>query len=329
MYANKNRAVFIDVDGVVRHNNASKENGQYYNTKYEHVEYREEFFEGLKLLHDAGYKLFFVSMQNCVRPEEAIKFGYDSVTYDDIKKIFDRMCWYLEQDGIHIADYKICVTETEDKQEKIDSKTTACNELASEYDINLAKSIGIGDRIADLISYEKAGILDRIHIICKFGDQISGESYLRASNKYEFDKVVCSLLGITECNITDHFDTESVSKHWGCEYIIVNDQKHDYCCKILQVNPNAQCSLHCHKKKHETFTIVSGVLALEYLGETNLYYKGDQIDIWKNEYHRFWTPIDYPCFFMEVSNYSSDNDCYRLEGSCDRCEKVEASIIEQ
>ena len=314
-YAYKNRAVFIDVDGVIRHNNASKKDGQYYNTKYGHVDYRTEFFDGLKLLELAGYKLFFVSMQNCIKPQEAIDHGYEPVTYNDIKKVFDRMVWDLSQLGINIIDYKICTTETEDKQEKIDAKTFACNELASEYNINLAKSIGIGDRIADLLSYEKAGIENRIHIICEFGDQISGESYLRAKDGREFDKVIENILGYSECDVISHFlGSDKIKKVWGFEYIIANDV-HGYCCKVLEVHPNYQCSLHHHKNKHETFIVLAGVMCLEYQNHIDFYYPGDKIEIERSEDHRFWTPINYPCWFMEVSNYSDDNDCYRTEES--------------
>lgn len=320
-YAYKDRAVFIDVDGVIRHNNTSKKDGCYYVTNYKDVDYRTEFFDGLKTLDLAGYKLFFVSMQNC------IKESLGTITYNDIKKIFDRMVWDFNQLGINIIDYKICQSEDESSESKIESKFNAINDLAVQYKINLAKSIGIGDRVNDLLSYKKAGMPDRIHIICQFGDQISGESFLRASNKYEFDNVINTLFGYSGCDIISHFlGSDAVEKAWGNEYIIVNDV-HGYCCKILEVKPNYQCSLHHHKNKHETFVVLAGVLCLEYCGEIGYYYVGDEIEIMRDENHRFWTPINYPCWFMEVSNYSDDKDCYRLEESC-RCEKAGVSSTE-
>jgi histidinol phosphatase-like enzyme/mannose-6-phosphate isomerase-like protein (cupin superfamily) len=304
-YAYKNRAVFIDVDGVIRHNNTSKKDGCYYVTNYKDVDYRTEMFDGLRILELAGYKLFFVSMQNC------IVGSLGTITYNDISKIFDRMIWDLYQLGIHITDYKICQSEDESSDSKIESKFNAINDLAVQYHLNIDKSIGIGDRINDLLSYKMAGIENRIHII----------------NGYEFNDVINRLFGITECDIISHFlGSETITKVWGNEYIIVNDV-HGYCCKLLEVQPNYQCSLHHHKNKHETFVVLAGVLCLEYCGEIGFYYVGDSIEIMREEDHRFWTPIDHPCWFMEVSNYSDDKDCYRMEESC-RCVEVEVSTTE-
>ena len=45
-------------------------------------------------------------------------------------------------------------------------------------------------------------------------------------------------------------------KGWGHEVWIHNDEK--YCGKILVVKAGKRCSLHYHRRKHETFYVQSG-----------------------------------------------------------------------
>lgn len=47
-----------------------------------------------------------------------------------------------------------------------------------------------------------------------------------------------------------------VSKNWGREVIIVNNQ--NYCGKILEFKAGSKFSMHFHKNKHETFFVLEG-----------------------------------------------------------------------
>ena len=54
---------------------------------------------------------------------------------------------------------------------------------------------------------------------------------------------------------------KTVKKVWGQEEWVVNNDK--YCGKILTVKKGFRCSLHYHKKKHETFYVLEGNLLME------------------------------------------------------------------
>ena len=102
-----------------------------------------------------------------------------------------------------------------------------------------------------------------------------------------------------------------VEKVWGHEVWIVNNEH--YCGKELHLTRHYQCSLHCHKIKHETFYVWNGVVRLEVGDEIKLVYPGDVIEIPPNTYHRFTGVTD--ALIFEFSTPHSDDDVYRLEYS--------------
>ena len=59
---------------------------------------------------------------------------------------------------------------------------------------------------------------------------------------------------------------EIVPKSWGEELWIINIK--EYCGKILTLNKGSQGSKHYHKKKDETFYILSGKIKLEIWNKT-------------------------------------------------------------
>ena len=66
-------------------------------------------------------------------------------------------------------------------------------------------------------------------------------------------------------NITKSADLPVISKGWGFERVVHNSK--DYCGKELVLYKNRTCSIHYHKKKRETFYILSGSLILELYSE--------------------------------------------------------------
>ena len=56
--------------------------------------------------------------------------------------------------------------------------------------------------------------------------------------------------------------TKTVIKEWGSELWLANNKEHDYCGKILTINPGCSTSLHFHANKHETFYVIEGELEL-------------------------------------------------------------------
>ena len=101
-----------------------------------------------------------------------------------------------------------------------------------------------------------------------------------------------------------------VEKIWGYEDIIVNNNR--YCGKILTIKRGYRCSLQFHKKKHETFYILSGTLLIEY-GDSVLEMKeGDILSIPPKTIHRF-QPTTSEAKILEISTHHDDRDTVRLE----------------
>ena len=48
---------------------------------------------------------------------------------------------------------------------------------------------------------------------------------------------------------------KKVDKEWGHELWLANNEKEDYCGKILFIKKDCSTSLHFHSKKHEAFYI--------------------------------------------------------------------------
>lgn len=124
-----------------------------------------------------------------------------------------------------------------------------------------------------------------------------------------------------------------VEKVWGYERILHNDEL--YCMKELVINPGFQSSLHYHKRKTETFLVVSGEIELHAWRhglKTGIDWAvmtaGDYITLEPEMVHRFsnpsppwwhwkrwWHGPQYPARIIEASTFHSDDDVVRLEPS--------------
>ena len=56
-----------------------------------------------------------------------------------------------------------------------------------------------------------------------------------------------------------------VAKDWGKEEWFANNAEEDYCGKILTILENQATSMHYHADKHETFYVLEGTLAVEWI----------------------------------------------------------------
>ena len=121
-----------------------------------------------------------------------------------------------------------------------------------------------------------------------------------------------------------------VTRGWGYEIQIENNK--DYCLKHLHVLPTKWCSVHYHRKKIETFYVISGQLYLEYsedlriktIQNLQLFWdniaekkvmilkKGDYLTINRWTPHRFTSNTNEPCDFIEGSTHHEDSDSYRI-----------------
>jgi len=107
-------------------------------------------------------------------------------------------------------------------------------------------------------------------------------------------------------------DTPDVyDKVWGREIWLSNSK--DYCGKILELNERYRCSIHYHKKKNETFHILSGVVYMELNGRCFKMLEGSTVTVPAGTEHRFTGIVD--SRILEISTQHFEDDSYRCEVS--------------
>ena len=302
-----NRAVFVDLDGCVRNNNASKKDGHYYILRYEDVEYISGIFEAHKLLQDAGYKIFWVTCQGAIKEQK--------ITEQGVHEILMRMVRDFRNKGIHISDYQICQSKEETDESKAQSKCEAIQKLAMVYSVDLSNSIGVGDRRHDIEAYDMAGIGKTIQALLPFGDKLHPNAYDSYKNGDSLKWLLYEIMSESGYNISIGLDScRKVEKVWGNEYWLVNSKEGNYCSKILELKEGHKSSVHYHDVKHETFLVLSGIV---HVGQNDLLHKcvaGDKVEIATRETHWFQSMYG-DSFILETSTFHSDEDCVRLEDS--------------
>ncbi len=110
-----------------------------------------------------------------------------------------------------------------------------------------------------------------------------------------------------------------IEKTWGEEVILTNRPK--YCAKILIVETNKICSFHRHKRKEETFIVLSGVGWIETAWDPTIrsdpmrLERGCVIHLEPGQWHRFWT--EDRLTMLEISTHHDDEDVDRYQASGD------------
>jgi len=105
-------------------------------------------------------------------------------------------------------------------------------------------------------------------------------------------------------NITKSEEHEKV---WGKELWIANNEF--YCGKILELKKGLRCSIHYHKKKHETFFILEGLVFMEQDGQEKTMMPGDILEVNQSSKHRFTGLKDSK--IIEFSTHHEEDDSYR------------------
>ena len=112
---------------------------------------------------------------------------------------------------------------------------------------------------------------------------------------------------------------KKVDKEWGHELWLANDEKENYCGKLLYIKKGHSSSMHYHSLKHETFYILRGKLELELIDtqttEKNVVImeEGDTFVLPRLLPHRL-APAEGEEFveFIEISTFHRDSDSYRV-----------------
>ena len=110
---------------------------------------------------------------------------------------------------------------------------------------------------------------------------------------------------------------KKVDKDWGYEIWMANNEKENYCGKILYIKFGHSTSMHFHQKKHETFYILEGALDIEIIDTitTDKYVKtineGEVFVLDRLMPHRL-VPKGGDVKFVEISTFHEDSDSYRV-----------------
>ena len=110
---------------------------------------------------------------------------------------------------------------------------------------------------------------------------------------------------------------KKVDKSWGYEIWMANNEKENYCGKILYIKFGNATSMHFHQKKHETFYILEGSLNIEIIDTitTDKYTKtineGEVFVLDRLVPHRL-IPNGGDVKFVEISTFHEDSDSYRV-----------------
>ena len=99
-----------------------------------------------------------------------------------------------------------------------------------------------------------------------------------------------------------------IPKVWGYEIVLVSNEL--YSCKIMAIKGAFQCSIHYHKLKDETFTLLAGSVRLEHGKSAHFMDQFKQYRIKPGTKHRFagfcpWS------FVLEVATEDKADDSYR------------------
>lgn len=159
-----------------------------------------------------------------------------------------------------------------------------------------------------------------------FKNNIDNDGYVKkadiVSKKFDSKKYILkksihklkAMLNENKIELGSNFDLE-VSHHYGINkfekygcflFNIINKQ---YCKKVLVMFPNQKHPLHFHKRKEETFHILSGELISTLDKKKHKLLPGDLLDVKPGAWHEFYAGNN-GCIFEEISSTSYKNDSF-------------------
>lgn len=114
----------------------------------------------------------------------------------------------------------------------------------------------------------------------------------------------------SSCELSHHY---GIGKFREVGVAIISCVNREYCKKILVVLPGQDHPKHYHKKKEETFVVISGDLMIELDGVVKQLKKGDMLTVERGVEHKFSSETG--CVFEEISTTHYMNDSfYEFEG---------------
>lgn len=141
------KVAFIDIDGVVRHNNRSMPSGNYYITSIEDVMFIDGAIEAHRLLYEANIPVFWITIQNCII--------LGKISLCKVNNIINYMTNEIAKYGGMVHNTFVLITPDGDATHKAYEKYKA---ITSCQDVNFEDSFAIGDTESDINAYKWVGI---------------------------------------------------------------------------------------------------------------------------------------------------------------------------
>jgi D-glycero-D-manno-heptose 1,7-bisphosphate phosphatase len=175
-----NQAVFLDRDGTM----IAERN---YLCRPEDVEIFPATRTGLKKLCAAGFKLFIVSNQSGV--------GRGYFTLADVDKVNQHLCNELARDGIRFAKIYIAPEAPDRPSRGRKPSPQFLFDARDEFDLDLAESFMVGDKLIDLECGWNAGVKKSMLVRTGYG----AETERAAAGKFASAVIVDDLDKAAEC----------------------------------------------------------------------------------------------------------------------------------
>ena len=110
---------------------------------------------------------------------------------------------------------------------------------------------------------------------------------------------------------------KKIKKEWGHEVWLANNEKENYCGKILSIKAGKSTSMHFHANKHESFYVLEGSLFIHTVDtqttEITLHCveAGERFVMDRVVPHKLEAQ-DGPVKFIEISTFHQDSDSDRV-----------------
>jgi D-glycero-D-manno-heptose 1,7-bisphosphate phosphatase len=167
-----NRAIFLDRDGTL----IAEKN---YLHRPEHVEIFPGAGAALKKLSDAGFKLFVVTNQS------GIGRGY--FTLADAERVNEHISRELARDGVRFEKTYIAPEAPDQPSRGRKPSPQFLFDARDEFDLDLAESFFVGDKLIDLECGWNAGVKKSILVRTGYGAELEKESPGTISNALVVD----------------------------------------------------------------------------------------------------------------------------------------------
>ncbi len=151
------------------------------------------------------------------------------------------------------------------------------------------------------------------------GSEIRG--YIRKIKSMLYEAQI-PLAPNSELELSHHHGLKNFNKIGATIITVIN---REYCKKLIIQMPGQEHPTHYHKKKEESFQILSGKLELVLDGQKNIYNVGDVVTVERGVKHSFSSNTG--CIFEEISTTHIKNDSYYDDPDISSIDIIERKTI--